>query len=121
MWATIEKFRMSARLMQCQSSTVGRGAPAGQKAPARGRSAVERGVVGDVGAGLQGDTRADAGVGADPGSGADYTVAEDRARPDLDALPENSALHARILGDAASVAHHGQGTHPGPRPHLDTG
>ncbi len=49
----------------CQSSTVGHGAPAGQKAPARGPSAVERGVVGHDGAGLEGDAGADAGVGAD--------------------------------------------------------
>src|SRR5580765_1459613 len=106
MWATIEKLRISARLMQCQSSTVGHGAPAAQKAPARGPSAVERGVVGHDGAGLEGDAGADPGVGADLGSGADHTVADDRARPDAHALPEDRALEARILGNAAAVAHH---------------
>ena len=111
---------MSARLMQCQSSTVASRPRRSRRRPRR--SAVERGVVGHDGAGLQDDAGADARRGRRPRRSAPITQSRrTRAGADAHALPEDRRprrTRPRRCAQPSPTTARGP---PGPAPHLDAG
>src|SRR4029453_13624898 len=100
---------MWARLMQCQSSTMGHGPQAGEGAAVL-RSLAERGVVRDDGSRLEDDSRADGGVGA----ALDARRAElaATAAPDSRIIPGPMVAWAPILTPAPMTQ--SRRTAPGP-------
>src|SRR5262245_7381247 len=99
MWATIEKFRILARVTTPQSNTR---PPAGR--PPGPRSAGEPRVVRDDGARLEDDTGPDARAGPDPDVGGHDTPAQHCARTHRHPLPEHGLLDPCPGGDDAAWA-----------------